>query len=132
MLMQDINDDDITLQKYAAMLKDIKYERLYLNTPVRPPTDLTIKTVGHEKMSHAEEILGGISIDLLVSEGFHSEVKDDYTAIISIIKRHPMNHHEIKEFLKSRGCSDIDTILKSLKQDDRLIIINYKDMTLTG
>lgn len=126
MLIKDVNDDDESLGKYAEMLKRIKYEKLYLNTPVRPPAESDVSIVDHEKMDHAAELLGGISIDLLSSEGFHSEIEDDHAAILSIIKRHPMNQFEIEGFLASRGRSDIDAFLNELKEDEKVEVINYK------
>lgn len=126
MLMKDINDDDESLRKYAEMLKTVKYGKLYLNTPVRPPAEEGVKAVDHEKMNSAVGLLGGISIELLESQGFHSEITDDYAAILSIIGRHPMNQFEIGGFLKSRGCADVDKILNSLKHDDKLVVIDYK------
>ncbi len=58
-------------------------------------------------MNYAAERLSGICIDLLESDGFHSEIKDDSLAVLSIIKRHPMNQFEIEGFLKSRDAKDI-------------------------
>ncbi|MGI6727933.1 MAG: radical SAM protein [Anaerovoracaceae bacterium] len=126
MLIKNINDDDISLKKYYELFKQIKYDRLYLNTPIRPPAESNVEAIDHETMNHAIQILGGTSIDLLHSSGFHSEIKDHYIAIISIIKRHPMNQFEIESFLKSRDCGNISEIINQLKQDDKIDIINYK------
>lgn len=126
MLIKDINDDNESLNKYAKMLGKIKYDKLYLNTPVRPPSDLGIEAVNHERMNEAAEFLDGISIDLLESEGFHSEIKDDYEAVLSIIKRHPMNQFEIESFLRLRECINFQELINKLQQDDRVAVINYK------
>ncbi len=126
MLLKGINDDDATLLKYADILKQIRYSKVYLNTPVRPPAEAFVLAVEPERMQNAAQILGAIPIDVLQSQGFHSEIKDHYEAILSIIKRHPMNQHEIGGFLESRGCSEIDVILTRLKQDPKLTVINYK------
>ncbi len=126
MLIKDMNDDDKSLNRYVEMLKTIKYDKLYINTPVRPPAELNIRAVSHERMNAAADILGGISIDLLESQGFHSEIKDDYQAVLSIIKRHPMNQFEVESFLKSRGCENIEELLIRLGKDDNVDAINYK------
>lgn len=126
MLMGDINDDDTSMKKYSNLLKNIKYDRLYLNTPVRPPAESYVKTIENEKLTHAVELLGGISIDLLVSQGFHSEDADHFAAIMSIIKRHPMNQFEISWFLESRGCSDVRKIFNALESDCKVENIYYK------
>lgn len=129
MLIAGVNDDDESLRKYSKLFKSIRYDRLYLNTPVRPPAESDVQAVGPEKMHRAIDVLGGISIDSLESEGFHSEITDDYEAILSIIKRHPMNQYEIEGFLHSRGCHDTAAILDQLKQDSKVDSIYYKSYT---
>ena len=126
MLMEGINDDEQALIQYKAMLKKLKFDKLYINTPIRPPAEANVKPVEHKRINQIAGYLGGISIDLLESEGFHSEIKDDYEAILSIIKRHPMNQFEIEGFLKARGLYNGDEILNRLKKDKALEVIHYK------
>jgi len=127
MLMEGVNDDDGSLAKFSELLRELKYDRLYLNTPVRPPAEDDVIALGRESMQHAQEILGGISIDLLASQGFGSGITDDYEAIISIIRRHPMNQFEVLGFLQSRGCESGDALLRRLEQDSGVEIIQYKN-----
>lgn len=126
MLIGDMNDSEEDFYKYKEFLKDINYDRLYINTPVRPPAEDFVKPIENKKMEKAVDILGGISIDLLESHGFHSEIEDHYEAILSIIKRHPMNQFEIEGFLKSRECKNADEILLSLEKDDNVVVLDYK------
>jgi wyosine [tRNA(Phe)-imidazoG37] synthetase (radical SAM superfamily) len=126
MLVLGLNDDDDSLLRLSKRLENIRYDRLYLNTPVRPPAEKEAKAVSSETMKHAVEILGGTSIDLLVSSGFHSEISDNYEAILSIIKRHPMNQFEIETFLSSRGCNNSDFIFLKLEQSGTVEQVNYK------
>lgn len=126
MLMAGVNDDDESLKRYTELLEHIRYDKLYVNTPVRPPAESDVMAIDHAKMRHAAELLNGISIDLLVSQGFHSEIKDDYQAVLSIIKRHPMNQFEINGFLKSRDNIDSERIFRELRNDPQVTVINYK------
>lgn len=126
MFMEGINDSNLALQRYSEILKEIEYDRLYLNTPVRPPAESDINIVSNDRMKYISEILGGISIDLLYSTGFYSEISDDYNAVISIIKRHPMNQFEIESFLNNRQGSDVINIFDRLKLDKEVAIIKYK------
>lgn len=126
MLVDGINDSEEVLKEYKEILKQFKYDRLYINTPVRPPAESFVKEIGSEKMQRAIDILGGISIDLLESEGFHSEIEDHYEAILSIIRRHPMNQFELEGFLKLRGCENISETLSELAKDDKIVVISYK------
>ena len=126
MLMAGINDDKSSFEKYASLLETVTYERLYLNTPVRPPAESDVKTINNKRMRQAVDRLGGTAIDMLHSEGFHSEITDHYAAILSIIKRHPMNQHEILSFLEKRECGDPKTVLDDLKEDSQVDAVNYK------
>lgn len=125
MLMEG-NADAGSLRKYSQLLKDLQYQRLYLNTPLRPPAEPHVKPLGHEDMARAVAALGGISIDLLSSQGFHSEIADDYAAIKSIIQRHPMNQFEVESFLQSRGTEDIPGVIKRLLADAAVEKVDYR------
>jgi hypothetical protein len=92
---------------------------------VRPPAESYIKKVDNEKMELAVEMLEGISIDQLVSEGFHSETEDDVDAVVSIIKRHPMNQFEIASFLEKRGNNNPMEIFEKLSYLDEIEVIEY-------
>lgn len=126
MLMDGINDDEETLKKFKELLKEIRYDKLYINTPVRPPAESYAHVSKPEAISLATKMLGGISIDALASGGFFSEIEDDYEAIISIIGRHPMNQHEIRGFLDSRENKDPDDIIQKLNEDVRVQPTEYK------
>lgn len=126
MLIKSLNDDETSLHKYEEVLKELRYDRLYINTPVRPPAEPSVQAADRAQIERAADILGGVSIDLLVSQGFHSEIKDDHQAILSIIKRHPMNQFEIEGFLAARGAENIDVIIGGLKDDPEVDTVNYK------
>lgn len=126
MLMKGINDSEETLQMYRELLKEIRYDRLYINTPVRPPSEDFVRYLDREDMERAEEILGGTSIDLLVSEGFQSIVEDDLEAVVGIIKRHPMNRFEVEGFLAKRGTVGSGPLLETLGSDARVETLRYK------
>ena len=61
----------------------------------------------------------------MVSEGFQSNLNDSYEAIMSIIKRHPMNQFEIKSFLKMRN-EDAAAFLHRLESDIEVNVVDYK------
>lgn len=125
MLIEGINDDDESLKKYKEHLEKIRYDRLHINTPIRPPAESDVRAVSPERMDAAVRMLGGTPIDLLESEGFHSEITDDYEAIRAIIKRHPMNQYEMEGFLKTRECMDMLDIIKRLREAREVEVISY-------
>ena len=113
-----INDDEESLSKYEQALKKIKYDRLYLNTPVRPPAEAKVEALSYEEMDKAAVNLA--------SEGFHSEIGDNYEVILSIIKRHPMNQFEIRSFLESRNSQLIEWVMDLLGRDENINVLNYR------
>jgi wyosine [tRNA(Phe)-imidazoG37] synthetase (radical SAM superfamily) len=126
MVVEGINDSLEAVEGFKKLLGLIKYDKYYLNSPVRPPALKSCKPTTHEQMEKMAKKLGGINIDHLADPKFFSFIKDDYEAILSIIKRHPMNQFELKAFLDSRKNPDNEYIFKRLKEDIRIECINYK------
>lgn len=126
MLLKEINDSDQALYRLRDYLDTVPYEKLYINTPVRPPAEEYVEQPTAERIRRAEEILGGVAIDHLVSEGFVSEIEDDLQAIKSIILRHPMNQHEVRSFLESRHPEDADAVMEALQNDPEVKAVPYR------
>ena len=126
MLVDRINDDEESIAQFKKLLKELKYDRLYLNTPVRPPAEEGVNVVSDERMEYAVKELGGISIEMLSSGSFFSEIEDDYEAVKSIIGRHPMNQFELNGFLDSRGTANKEEMIEKMKQDEEIAVIDYK------
>lgn len=126
MLVRGLNDDEASLFKLKRLLDNIRFDRLFLNTPVRPPAEDWVKEPGEEALQKAVEILGGLPVTQSASLAFFSEVPDHYEAILSIIKRHPMNQHEITSFLNSRDCSHPEDVFARLEQNPAVEVVDYK------
>ncbi len=126
MIIKDINDSEEALKKMKETFRNINYDRLYINTPVRPPAEDWVEQVSDKTIQLAVKTLNGISIEMLKSEGFYSEEENDYDAILSIIRRHPMNQFEINSFLNTRNCNNIDEIFQKLSLNSNVEIVNYK------
>ena len=126
MLMDKINDSNEALDKFKALFEKLSYDKLYINTPVRPPAEDYAIVSTKERINYACELLGGISIDALASGGFFSEIEDDYEAILSIIGRHPMNQHEVLGFLESRNVENTDELFERLNNDEKVVPTEYK------
>jgi len=128
MLVRGVNDTDEELEKLKLQLQEIHYDRLYINVPVRPPAEKEVMEPLKERLEIAVAFLGGISIDALVSEGFYSEDPDPVKAICNIINRHPMNQHEITNFLESRSCEDVEAVFAALEVDPKIEAVEYKGL----
>lgn len=126
MLMDGINDSNECLDKFKELFSKLDYDKLYINTPVRPPAEDYAIVSSKERINYACELLGGISIDALASGGFFSEIEDDYEAILSIIARHPMNQYEISGFLDSRNVQNKEELFEQLNNDNKVNPTEYK------
>lgn len=126
MLVEGMNDDKASIAALKERICQIKYDRLYLNTPVRPPAEKGVNVVSPENMAYATKELGGISIEMLSSGSFFSEVEDTYEAVKSIIGRHPMNQFELDSFLESRHVEEKEAMIEKIKQDEGIAVIDYK------
>jgi len=126
MICEGYNDSSKAVEELKTLLKRLKYEKYYLNSPVRPPAVKSVKPVSHEKMDEIAKILKGINIDMLADPNFFSNISDNYEAILSIIRRHPMNRFEIQSFLDSRKEKNSDYILSKLEKNTDIEVINYK------
>lgn len=126
MLMKGINDSPADLEKFREKRALLRCDRVYINTPVRPPAEAGVQVCDAETLARAAELLGGVSIESLAEGGFFSEIADDYAAILQIIARHPMNQHEIRGFLGDRGNPDSDALLDRLGRDPQVDPVEYK------
>lgn len=126
MLVEGINEDKESIAQFKKCLDDISYDRLYINTPVRPPAEADVNVVSADAMAYATKELEGISIDQLSSGTFFSEVADTYEAIKTIIGRHPMNQFELDSFMESREVEDKEAMLERIHGDSEISVIDYK------
>jgi wyosine [tRNA(Phe)-imidazoG37] synthetase (radical SAM superfamily) len=126
MILKGYSDSLKAVESFKKLLSQIKYDKIYLNSPVRPPAIKSIKPTTHEQLETIAKSLGAINIDILAEPKFYSAEADDYLAILSIIRRHPMNQFEINAFLDSRKTEDKEAVFDKLKKNSDLEIINYK------
>lgn len=125
MLMRGINDDSESLRKFRQLLNKIRYDRLYLNTPVRPPAEAWIQPSSPERLEEAGRVLGGTAIGYLSADSYHSEIVDDYEAVLSLIRRHPLNQYEVESFIKSRK-GNPEAVFRQLNADESVEKLEYK------
>lgn len=126
MFCKGYNDSDESIKEYKNLLKNIRYDKLYLNTPVRPPAEAYVEMVSLERMDYIAKELNGLSIALLSDGSFFSDIFDDVEAIKNIIQRHPMNQYEIHSFLTSRNCKNTEEVFEKLNACNLINVINYK------
>lgn len=126
MLIEGINSDEEALLKLAEQIKKVRHDKVYVNTPVRPPAEADVRPASKEAILRACELFNGISIDMLAAGEFYSDITDLRQAIISIASRHPMSRFELEGFLQSRKVEDIESVFAELERDPQITVINYK------
>lgn len=126
MLVKGYNDDIISLKKLKVITDKINYDKIYINTVVRPPAENSVKATENLQIQQAVNLFNAISIENLISFGFYSNENDNFKAVLAIIKRHPMNQFEIESFLKSRDCKNVNEIISKMNNDNTVQKLNYK------
>ena len=126
MIIKGYNDSQDKIMELKSIFDEIDYDRLFINTPVRPPAEDFVLEPDEKAIEMAVKLLGGTAINHLISNGFASDIDDDFEAIKSIIKRHPMNQFELVSFVQSRGNGSIEEVLKKLEIDTEVTIVEYK------
>jgi len=126
MLCDGMNTSDEQLARLAELTKNVTHDKLYINTPVRPPAESFVKAADKETIAKAARLMGGISIEMLTSGKFYSDTTDSLEAILNICRRHPMNHFEIQGFLKARNESDIEGFFNRLSENEHVTVLEYK------
>jgi len=129
MFVKGLNDDAQALKKFQKLLEGLRYDRLYLNTVVRPPI-ATAEAVDGKDMQRIQAALGGIPLDFLSDADYADPEQDALTALKNLIRRHPLHTFEIEGFLRRRGCEDAGPILQQLAADPRIEVVTRAGYTV--
>ncbi len=130
MLVDGWNDHDEALDAFKELLGAFRYDRLYLNTPVRPPREARVKKPSTERVKTFSEVLGGIALDYLSDEVYTSADADDYDALVALIKRHPLHRQEIQSFLEARKHDNVEGIIERLEKDKAIRVVEHDHFTM--
>jgi wyosine [tRNA(Phe)-imidazoG37] synthetase (radical SAM superfamily) len=102
MIVKGINDDPAELKQIADLARNLKVDKIHLNTVARPPTEEFAHAVTAEEMSHIAsmfdsrvEIIADFS--KLVAKELHTD--DTESAILSLLKRRPCTVGDISNSL---------------------------------
>ncbi|MFX1279173.1 MAG: radical SAM protein [Promethearchaeota archaeon] len=116
MLMKGINDSKEDLLKIKKKIDLIMPERIDINVPIRPPSEVWVKIPDKNVISVLNELFkdyNNINFPETGKFGFYSS--DFEKELLSIIERHPMRQTQILESFSSRKLNE-NQILKKLKQ----------------
>jgi wyosine [tRNA(Phe)-imidazoG37] synthetase (radical SAM superfamily) len=75
---------------------------VYVNVPLRPPAEPWVEKPDEVTIKQARELFNAISIEKGAPGKFVSPESDAESALLEIIKRHPMSKSDICSFLEQR------------------------------
>ncbi len=130
MFLKGYNDDEVAIANFKNILQNIRYERLYLNTPVRPTREKNMLKIDAKKMDYIQKELGGIPIDFLSKEVYMGVGDNIMESLIALIKRHPLHYHEIVGFLKDKSIDNYKTVIEELDAHEDIVTAQYHGFTM--
>jgi wyosine [tRNA(Phe)-imidazoG37] synthetase (radical SAM superfamily) len=125
MLIAGINDTEEALQEIREVVKEIRPDRLYIVTPIRPPAESWIHPPTPESILRAQHILGQAeTIDRQESGDFGlASFSNAREAILEIGTRHPLRMQQALDIEK--WFSESGTVRAMLKEM-RLAQVTYQ------
>ncbi|MBN2526042.1 MAG: radical SAM protein [Deltaproteobacteria bacterium] len=126
MLIKDINDDRESIEKIAAIARQIKCDRIDINTPVRPPVpERGALPCDEDTLALAKSILGPKAVPIATFEKRHRtpaqkhEFNDVDKNVRETLMRRPCT---LKDICDSHNLSEAhaQNILKRLKDADMI------------
>lgn len=124
MLVKGLNDTDEELLSLANAVGDIKPDRVYIATPIRPPTEPWVEQPDVTTVLKAQKMIGGaVTMTEPESGDFDtSEFLNAREAIIEIGSRHPLRLNQAT--MIARGFSEAG-IVRQMVENLELIHIAY-------
>jgi len=123
-LKNGINDPQKRKDAVLHKMKELKPNKVFINTPVRPPAEKWVKTCSKELLKQYREEFPRGSDSALPKSRVHSDIKDTYNAVVEIIKRHPLEKSDIINFCSQRNTNS-KPILEKLRDSPKIEKIEY-------
>lgn len=129
MLLEGINDSPETLEQTRWFLQAVKPDRVFVDTPLRPPAEDFARPVTPEALVRAEEALGGAQPSGFDFGAFTIAAgTDPLETLAGICKRHPMREDQAIELLVDSGIDPLP-VLEALRADPRFRAERYAGQT---
>jgi wyosine [tRNA(Phe)-imidazoG37] synthetase (radical SAM superfamily) len=125
MLVQDLNDDEVSLREIGRVLKRIRPDEVHILEPTRPPVETWVRPPDQEGLLRARAILGDTARVLPPSHGSFDLGKSGslVDAIIGIVTRHPMQENELIDTLARFSPQEVSASLAALESSGRVQIV---------
>jgi wyosine [tRNA(Phe)-imidazoG37] synthetase (radical SAM superfamily) len=123
MAVAGINDNYESLEKTQEIYEKLEPDRIYINTPIRPPAESWVKTPSLGNIKLIQDILAPIvkedviPINLTEQGDFFIDGNTEEIILqnlINTIKRHPMREDQIKSVLEKKNLRNPEDIIKRI------------------
>ena len=124
MLVKDINESEDELNALKSAVERIKPDRIQLNTPVRPPCELWVKTLSASKLIKIKKFFGN-KCEIIADfnrKGHKAYLKDVEEEILTLLSRRPAT---CKDMSSSLGLH-INEVIKYVDELERHKKISLK------
>jgi wyosine [tRNA(Phe)-imidazoG37] synthetase (radical SAM superfamily) len=129
MLLEGINDSPDTLEQTRWVLQGVEPDRVFVDTPIRPPAEDFARPVTPEALVLAEEALGGAQPSGFDFGAFTIAAgRDPLETLAEVCKRHPMREDQAIELLVNSGIDPLP-VLDALRSDPRFRVERYAGQT---
>jgi wyosine [tRNA(Phe)-imidazoG37] synthetase (radical SAM superfamily) len=129
MLLEGINDSAETLEQTRWVLQDVEPDRVFVDTPIRPPAEDFARPVTPEALALAEKALGGAQLSGFDFGTFTIPAgTDPLETLAEICKRHPMREDQAILLLVNAGIDPLP-VLDTMRADPRFRVERYGGQT---
>jgi len=130
MLINGVNDTLEELTQIKEKLDLIIPDRVYINVPIRPPTEAWVKIPSKKDLNLANKILGAYKDISSPESGDFNLYSDNFEEeLIAIISRHPLNLQQIEETFVNMPMDELNEKLKLLESQGKIKKISYQGKT---
>lgn len=104
LFVEGINDSEEEIERIGKIIKEVRADKVQINTVVRPPAEPNAKAVSPQKLEEIKEIFGKYNSDIEIIAPFKKETLskregDFEKEILDLIKRRPCSVAEMSESL---------------------------------
>jgi wyosine [tRNA(Phe)-imidazoG37] synthetase (radical SAM superfamily) len=127
MLMADVNDSDEQLKLISRVVQEMKPQKVFVMTPIRPPTEKWVKCPSQRRVKAAGRMLANVVVlDNRESGDFGiAEFADAAEATLNIAGRHPLRLEQARTIAEKFNEANV---IEDLLQDGKIEVSRYSQI----
>lgn len=128
MLVKDVNENETELNALKSAVEQIKPDRIQLNTPVRPPYELWVKTLSASKLIKIKKFFGN-KCEIIADfnrKGHKAYLKNVEEEILTLVNRRPVTSKDISSSL-GLHINEVVKYVEDLEKQKKISSKIYQD-----